>query len=105
MIPADVKGSKGLSRPSLMTVLLMGRVHSHLHPPERSGHYEGLGIWDHGTYSRRPDRVHATVTVTTQSKHSEKPKRNDIHIGRAVEVCERAVHPCRSDGHRNQNGH
>lgn len=71
MMPADVKGSKGLSRSSPMTVPLMGRVHSHLHPPGPSGHCETrLGYRDRGTYSRRAGRV----TVTTHCKHSEKSK-------------------------------
>jgi hypothetical protein len=71
MMPADVKGSKGLSRSSPMTIPLMGRVHSHLHPPGPSGHCETrLGYRDRGTYSRRAGRV----TVTTHCKHSEKSK-------------------------------
>jgi len=64
----------------------MGRVHGHLHLPGRSGHgYGRSGIRDGGTYSRVVARVH--------------------DVCGAEEVGERAVHPCRGDGHRNQNGH
>jgi hypothetical protein len=47
-----------------------------------------------------------TVTSTTRIERGDKTKKeNGLHVGGAEEVGERAVHPCRGDGHRNQNGH
>jgi hypothetical protein len=64
--PCQCKGIKKLSRPSLMNVLLMGRVHNQLHQVGRSGYCESsIGIRARRTYSRGPDRVHAVVTSTS----------------------------------------